>query len=132
MTNHSTRFFSLAPAIALALVLGACAGGPGSSISPTSTQTPGEPAAPSSADQQRQAEFNKSLDRWHGARVQELVAKMGRPNSSSKAEDGRLAYVYARSGQISGPGGPSTFSCVVSYLIDEKTDRIVGHRIAGC
>lgn len=83
-------------------------------------------------DAQRRSEFDRSLDQWHGARSQELFAKLGAPKSSTHSPDGTAVHLYAKSTKLKGPTGPVTFSCVVRYIIDERTDRIVDHRIEGC
>lgn len=92
------------------------------------------PAAPTAADvdAQRRAQFSKSLESWHGAKITELQTKLGQPTTKSKQADGKLVYVYAKSAKVSGPAGPSNFSCVVRYLIDERTSQVVGHQIEGC
>ena len=86
-------------------------------------------AAPSSADTKRQADFNKSQDSWTGAKVQELVAKLGPPTSKVKQPDGSPVYVYAKSVKS---GAATTFSCVVRYLVDARNERVTGHQIEGC
>lgn len=83
-------------------------------------------------DAERRSTFDKELDSWHGATVKELIAKLGQPGSTSRQADGRLVYVYAKSAKLSGPSGPSTFSCVVRYIVDAGSGRVVGHRIEGC
>lgn len=90
------------------------------------------PPAQSQVDAQRQSKFDKELDSWHGATVKELVAKLGQPTSTSRQSDGNLVYVYAKSAKLSGPGGTSTFSCVVRYTVNAGSGRVVGHRIEGC
>jgi len=90
------------------------------------------PVTQSQVDAERQSSFDKGLDSWHGASVKELIAKLGQPTSTSRQADGRLVYVYAKSAKLSGPLGPSTFSCVVRYLVDAGSGRVVGHRIEGC
>ena len=80
-------------------------------------------------DAKRRADFDKSLAGWHGARQQELLAKLGAPSSKARGADGRLVYTYARTAKQSGPGG---FSCVVRYMIDDKADKVVGHSFEGC
>lgn len=90
------------------------------------------PVKPVNLDAQRRAEFDKSMDRWHGASTKELVAKLGAPSTRSKLADGTLVYAYAKSTQVHGPIGPIPFVCVVRYLVDDHTGLIVGHRIEGC
>lgn len=90
-------------------------------------------AAPARAsDAQRRAEFDQSLRRWHGAGSKELVAKLGPPTTSSRQADGSRVYRYVRTARLRGASGPSTFSCVVNYRIDAKTERVVGHSFEGC
>lgn len=104
-----------------AVLLAACAAAP---VPP--------PPQPSQVDAKRQAEFDKSLERWHGAPVKELLAKLGMPDSKSRLADGSSTYVYAKSATLRGPAGPVRFSCVVRYVIDERSERVTGHRIEGC
>jgi len=111
----------IGPAI-IVLTLAGCATAPLSSTTP--------PAA--DVDGQRRAQFSKSQESWHGAKTTELQAKLGQPTSKTRQADGKLLYVYAKSAKVSGPAGPSNFSCVVRYLIDEKTSQVVGHQIEGC
>jgi len=101
-----------------------------STAAPVATPAPAPqqpvPQAPLPADLQRQAAFNKSLESWHGASIQELQAKLGAPDSRDQAGDGRLVYVYKRAAKA------GSFACVVRYLIDEASGRISGHQIEGC
>lgn len=115
---------SLATAALLASLLAACASAP-----PPAPITAAVTAPINSADIQRQAAFDKSQDRWTGAKVQELVAKLGPPTSRAKQADGSPVYIYAKSAKS---GGTTTFSCIVRYLIDARNDRIAGHQIEGC
>jgi hypothetical protein len=85
--------------------------------------------APNSVDAQRQAKFDQSQDSWTGAKVQELVAKLGPPTAKAKQPDGSPVYIYAKSSKS---GATTTFSCVVRYLIDARNERITGHQIEGC
>lgn len=137
---------ALATALCIALALVGCASAPPAKpvaplpAPPTSPAPPASPAPlpqappPTQAqiDAKRQAEFDKSLASWHGASTRELRSKLGLPTSTAKQADGVLVYVYAKSSKVNGPTGPTGFSCVVRYLIDEKADRVVGHRIEGC
>lgn len=91
-----------------------------------------KPAATANPDAQRQADFDKSMERWHGASATELVGKLGAPSAKSKLADGTQVYAYAKSKQLQGPIGPVAFSCVVRFSIDERSGLIVGHRIEGC
>jgi hypothetical protein len=106
------------PILAAALVLSACA-----------TAPPPAPAPQVDVDAQRRAEFSKSLERWNGAKTQELQSKLGPPTAKSRQADGKLVWAYSKSGKIS---SGDTFSCVVRYLIDERSSQVVGHQIEGC
>ena len=117
----SKRVRGLATALS-ALLLAACA----------STPTPPQPEPQSSVDAKRQAEFDRSQDRWNGAKVSELVAKLGQPTSKEKQPNGSPVYVYSKTAKLSGPTGPVNFSCVVRYQLDERGERVVGHSIQGC
>ncbi|MDN3921214.1 hypothetical protein [Roseateles violae] len=93
-------------------------------------QTAAPPARPQvDVDAQRRAEFDKSLDRWNGAKTQELQSKLGLPTSKSRQADGKLVWAYSKSTKTS---DGATFSCVVRYLIDERSSQVVGHQIEGC
>jgi glucose/arabinose dehydrogenase len=97
------------------------------------TRSPATAPAPTAqADAQRQAEFDRSMDKWHGARVQELISKLGAPTTITRQPKGSSLYVYARTAQVRGPAGLVPFSCVVRYSVDDKTGVILGHRIEGC
>ena len=87
------------------------------------------PAEVKAADTKRQAAFDKSQDSWTGAKVQELLAKLGPPTSKTKQPDGSLVYVYARSAKS---GAKTTFSCLVRYFVDARNERVTGHQIEGC
>ena len=106
------------PALAVALcVLAGCATAP-----PTQA----------GIDARRRAEFDRSMERWHGAEVRELVAKLGPPTTKSKAADGAWIYEYVRSTRVNGPIGPVPFRCVVRYTVDARSAIITGHRIEAC
>ena len=90
------------------------------------------PPSQAQVDAQRRAEFDRSLQSWHGASVKELIAKLGQPQSRQRQAGGRAIYVYARSTQLRGPSGPLAFSCMVRYTVDERAGRVVGHEIEGC
>lgn len=114
------------------LALAGCAG-----VTPSGGSARPVPAAPAldsqaQIDARRQAEFDRSQDAWHGARTKELTAKLGPPTSTARQPGGQLVYVYAKTGKLTGPTGPVAFSCVVRYVIDERADRVVGHKIEGC
>lgn len=96
------------------------------------TAAPGGAAKTAQTDAQRQAEFDKSMARWHGASVTELMKKQGAPSSQSRLPGGKLVYVYARSSQVRGPTGMVPFHCAVHYTVDERSSLITGHRIEGC
>lgn len=118
--------------IALGLLAG-CASAPPPKPLPAPPPPTARPApAPAQTDAQRRTEFDRSLDHWHGARTQELFAKLGAPKSSTRNGDSTLVHLYARSAQLKGPKGPVTFSCVVRYIVNERSDRIVNHSIEGC
>jgi glucose/arabinose dehydrogenase len=84
------------------------------------------------ADAQRQAEFDRSMNQWHGARVQELISKLGGPTTITRQPKGTSLYVYTRTAQVRGPTGLVPFTCVVRYTVDDKTGVVLGHRIEGC
>ena len=89
-------------------------------------------APPASVDARRQAEFDRSQDRWHGASVKELIGKLGQPTLKAQQPDGRPVYVYAKSTKLNGPTGPVDFRCVVRYVLDDRGERVTGHTIEGC
>jgi len=124
---HIHTLFTRALLLGLAL-LGACASVPPPAAPAAAPATPAQP----SIDAQRRAEFDRSQARWHGAKLQELVSKLGKPSSNTRAADGSQVLVYAKSAKIKGPNGPSLFSCVVRYQIEAQSERIVGHQIEGC
>ena len=113
----------MATVVALAALVGCLAGCSSVAVKPAATAKP---------DAQRQADFDKSMERWHGASAAELVGKLGPPSAKSKLADGTQVYAYAKSKQLQGPIGPLAFSCVVRFSIDERSGLIVGHRIEGC
>ena len=114
---------SLAAAALVSSLLAACASAP--PVANTAATT----ALRNAADIKRQAAFDKSQDSWTGAKVQELVAKLGPPSTKTKQPDGSPVYVYARSTKS---GAATTFSCVVRYLVDARGERVTGHQIEGC
>lgn len=133
------RHPALAPAalFCAALLLAGCAATPPAKPAAPPPPPQAQPQPPSQAqiDAKRQAEFDKSLDSWHGAKMRELTGKLGQPSSTERQPNGTLVYVYAKSTKLSGPNGQkgtTSFSCVVRYLIDERADRVTGHRIEGC
>jgi hypothetical protein len=120
------------PALSHAILLGLALLSACASVPPPAAPVITPPPPQASIDAQRQAEFDRSQARWHGAKLQELVSKLGKPSSSTRAADGSQLLVYARSATIKGPNGASLFSCVVRYQIEAKSERIVGHQIEGC
>lgn len=114
-----------------AAVLGGCA----STAPPTPTAppaaAPSPPAAPSAVDQQRRGEFDKALDSWHGATVQELLRKMGKPETITRRADGNYDYRYSKSTR-GGTDGRPAFSCTVRYVVDASGRQVIGHSIEGC
>ena len=123
---------ALTAAALLASLLAACASAPPLASSKASTKA--SSTAPitvplNTADRQRQAAFDKSQDSWTGAKVQELVAKLGPPTSKGRQADGSAVYVYSKSSKS---GATTTFSCVVRYLVDARNKRVTGHQIEGC
>ena len=107
-----------------ALVLGGCS-------TPSAPPSGSVPPAGRTADQQRRSDFDKSLDAWHGATVQELVRKLGKPESIDLRNDGALDYQYSKSGRATGDKRPA-FSCTVRYIVEGGTLRVIGHTIQGC
>ncbi|CAD5372330.1 hypothetical protein RA210_U20313 [Rubrivivax sp. A210] len=101
----------------MAMMLAGCATAP-----PTQAQI----------DARRQADFDRSLDKWHGADVRELNAKLGAPNTRTRAANNTSIHEYVRTGQLRGPVGMVTFKCVVRYTVDDRSARVIGHRIEGC
>nr|WP_316641400.1 hypothetical protein [uncultured Roseateles sp.] len=126
MSQQAARRFSLAM---MAALLAGCASAPAPRpVTPAPLPPPSAPQV----DAQRRSEFDRSLDHWHGARTQELFAKLGAPKSSTRGRDGTVVHLYAKSAQLKGPTGPVMFSCVVRYIVNERSDRIIDHRIEGC
>lgn len=123
-TCPDSRHRDCQPALAAILlaVLSACASGPPPEAAPPAADT----------DRQRQLAFDQSQQRWHGASVQELIAKQGPPGSRAKDAQGQWVLSYTRTAQLKGPTGPQSFSCTVNYQLDAAGARVVGHRIEGC
>lgn len=124
-----------APLILTALWLAGCVSKPVQPPTLPAASTAPPPAAPAPAvksDAERQADFDRSMARWHGAKVKELVAKLGAPNTRSRLSSGEWVYTYARSSTVRGRAGPERFSCVVNYRVDARGEMVVGHRIEGC
>lgn len=111
------------------VLLTACA-----SVPVVPDRSAGTPPATESSDRQRQAAFDQSQQHWHGASVQELLAKQGPPSSRGRDTQGQQRLSYTRSIPLKAPTGPqsASFSCTVHYLLDAKGLRIVSHRIEGC
>jgi hypothetical protein len=123
----------LAPLLAALLLIGGCATAPPSGPGGTApSATPQPPAGPTQADLNRRRDFDAALDKWNGAAVTELQAKMGKPNAKSTDPDGTVIYAYVRSTGSTTANDPSRFSCTVRFLIDDKTHKVRGHRIEGC
>jgi hypothetical protein len=125
-------------AVSQAALLSGCASGP--RAPPAAPSTPSAPKAPApdaspaarQTDAERQAEFDRSMVRWHGAKLRELLGKLGAPDSRTRLRSGEWQYTYVRATMLRGPAGPQRFSCVVSYRVDARREFIVGHRIQGC
>lgn len=111
------------------VLLTACA-----SVPTAPDRSTGTPPATESSDRQRQAAFDQSQQRWHGASVQELLSKQGPPSSRGRDAQGQQRLSYTRAIPLKAPTGPqsASFSCTVHYLLDAKGLRIVSHRIEGC
>ncbi|MBA4340533.1 MAG: hypothetical protein C0423_00110 [Methylibium sp.] len=104
-------------------------------LSACTTVPPPETALPDAdTNRQRQQAFDQSQRRWHGASVQELLAKQGPPSSRSRDAHGQQRLSYTRTLPLKAPTGPqsASFSCTVHYLLDAKGLHIVSHRIEGC
>ncbi len=111
--------------------LGGCAGpGAGTAGAPPTAAT-AAPPPPAAEDLQRRREFDKALDSWHGATVQELLRKMGKPEAVTRRADGSYDYRYSKSTR-GGPDGRPAFSCTVRYLVDAPGRQVIGHSIVGC
>lgn len=113
-----------------AVLLGGCATPPPPKP-PSPAAVPTQPAAPGAADQQRRGEFDKALDSWHGATVQELLRKMGKPEAITRRADGSFDYRYSKSTRA-GADGRAAFSCTVRYVVDAPARQVIGHSIEGC
>lgn len=119
---------------ALLVLIGAGLAGCGTRPVQPASPSPAPSGAPPAvkSDAERQAEFDRSMTRWHGAQVKELVAKLGAPTSRTRLGNGEWIYSYSRSSTVRGPAGPERFSCVVNYRVDARREKVVGHRIQGC
>lgn len=132
-TAHHLRRPAAALLLLAGLGLAGCAGGPVRPTGPEPAAEQPKPAAPAAkSDAERQAEFDRSMARWHGARLQELLNKQGEPTSRTRLRSGEWVYTYARSTTVRGPNGPQRFTCTVHYQVDARRETIVGHRIEGC
>jgi hypothetical protein len=120
------RLHALAP-LALAALTAGCA---------APTANPPAPPAPVSVlkdkDAARRAEFDTALSRWHGASVTELTAKLGKPTTMTRRGDGSTVYAFTRAAPTDPGTGQSRFACTVSYVVDDKTQRVQSHGMAGC
>ncbi|WP_144006768.1 hypothetical protein [Pelomonas sp. KK5] len=123
------RMFRHGPSTLLVLLLAACAS---TNRPPAPAPSPPSPRPAPSADAQRQAEFDRSQQRWHGAPVKELVSKLGPPTLRAEQEDGHKVLVYVKTAKLSGPTGPIPFRCVVRYVLDNPGERVASHTIEGC
>lgn len=109
--------------VLIAVGLAGCASSPGPA--PTGSSAP-----PAAAEQQRRSEFDQSLDAWHGATVQELVRKLGKPEAINLGREGTLEYQYSKAGRPS--ADKRAFSCTVRYVVEGGTQKVIGHTIQGC
>ncbi|MCE4540232.1 hypothetical protein LXT12_23555 [Pelomonas sp. P7] len=122
------------PALALLLMAG-CATAP--VPAPAPTPAPASPPAPaarpaaSAADLARRAEFDAALNRWHGASLTELQAKLGKPTAVTRGNAGRTTYAFTRT-TTDPASGLNRFSCTVRYVVDDKTRVVQSHQIEGC
>lgn len=94
---------------------------------------PPAPAAQDNGkDAARRAEFDAALARWHGASLAELKTKLGKPTAVTRRPDGNTVYAYTRNTPADLGTGYSRFTCTVSYVVDEKSQRVQSHSMAGC
>ncbi len=91
---------------------------------PAPTPQPAPVAAPTPADTQRRSDFDRSLDRWNGAPLNEVRGKLGKPDAVLAQPDGTTVYAFTRS--------TAKFSCTVRFVVDTKSQRVQGHQIEGC
>lgn len=118
-------------AVLMALVLAGCASPTGPARTGAGGASSASPASPAAAaEQQRRSEFDQSLDAWHGATVQELVRKLGKPEAIHLGREGTLEYQYSKAGRPSADKRP--FSCTVRYVVEGGTQKVIGHAIQGC
>ena len=106
-----------------ALVLSGCS-------TPSVPQSGSVPPAGRTADQERRSDFDKSLDAWNGATVQELVRKLGKPEAINLGREGTLEYQYSKAGRPS--ADKRAFSCTVRYVVEGGSQKVIGHAIQGC
>jgi len=90
------------------------------------------PPPPAQVDAQRRSEFDMSLDKWHGATLAEVLTKLGKPSKITRQADGSPVYSFTKATAANPGTGRPGFSCTVSYVIDEKTQRVRNHHIEGC
>ncbi|HEV6966818.1 hypothetical protein [Roseateles sp.] len=132
----NARAFLPLPALALLLMAG-CATAPTPAPAPAPTPAPASPPAPaarpaaSAADLARRAEFDAALNRWHGASLTELQAKLGKPTTVTRGSAGRTTYAFTRT-TTDPASGLNRFSCTVRYVVDDKTRVVQSHQIEGC
>ncbi len=137
MKKILAAFPAVAP-LAIMLLITGCASTPPAaptdqgSITVPLPSAPVPTAPPAQADNARRAEFDASLNRWHGAPLSELQAKMGKPSTVTRGGDGRTTYAYTRA-MAADPGtGTSRFSCTVRFIVDDKSKQVQSHQIEGC
>ena len=97
----------------------------------TQQPRPQSPTQPRPADVERRSDFDKALDGWNGAKVAELVKKLGKPDAVTRQPDGSSIYAYTKS-MPDPQTGMARFSCKVRYVVDGKTQQVSGHQIEGC
>lgn len=109
--------------LALVLLTAGCA---------SQVPAPTSPAAVAQADRQRRSDFDRSLDRWQGAPLSELLSKLGKPGAVTPGPDGKTLYAFTRAMPTDPGTGRSRFSCTVRFVVDAQSQRVQGHRIDGC
>lgn len=120
----------------LLLLMAGCATSPPATAPMPQTAPPPAATAPAQAaaqkDAARRAEFDAALSRWHGAPVAELKTKLGKPSAVTPRNDGNTVYAYTRAAATNPGTGYSRFSCTVSYVVNDKTQRVQSHSMTGC
>ena len=112
---------------AAALLLAACA----NQQSRAPVSSPQAQTQPRPADTARRSDFDKALDGWNGAKVAELLKKLGKPDAITRQPDGNTIYAFTKS-MPDPQTGMARFSCKVRYVVDAKTQQVSGHQIEGC